>query len=69
MIREEFIGPENESQSIIKIRPFAYRQEAGHYISQSQVIVCAYENYSVPSRRYRVMKGGTALWNRDLNIV
>lgn len=29
MIREEFVGPENESQSITKIRPFAYRQEVG----------------------------------------
>jgi len=27
MIREELVGPENESQSITKIRPFAYRQE------------------------------------------
>jgi hypothetical protein len=29
MIREEFVGPENESQSITEIRPYAYRQEVG----------------------------------------
>jgi hypothetical protein len=51
----------------LKFIPLRTGKKLEHYIVQSQLSVCAYENIPVLSRRQRVM-GGTDLWNRALNV-